>query len=56
MKKVSRSIKATTFLVSAIHANRQRITSSQNDEEIERQRLVRLNKMIEQAKKPVIAI
>jgi hypothetical protein len=56
MKKVSRSTKATTVRVSAIHANRQRITTSQNDEEIERQRLVRLNKQIQQAQKPVISI
>jgi hypothetical protein len=56
MRKLSRSSKATNFRVSAIQANRQRITTSQNAEEIERQRLVRLNKMIEQAKQPVITI
>jgi hypothetical protein len=56
MKKVSRSTETTTFRLTAIHANRQRITASQNAEEIERQRLVRLNKVIEQSKQPVITI
>jgi hypothetical protein len=56
MRKVSRSTKAKNFRLSAIQANRQRITSSADAEEQERMRLVRLNKRIEQEQKPVIAI
>jgi hypothetical protein len=52
----ARSSKQKNFRVSAIQANRQRITASQNVEERERLRLVRLNKVIQQAQKPVITI
>jgi hypothetical protein len=48
--------KLKNFRLTAIHANRQRIARSVDSEEIERQRLVRLNKAIEQSKQPVITI
>jgi hypothetical protein len=56
MKKSARSTKANNFRLSAIQENRQRISRSFDAEEQERQRLVRLNKLIEQAKKSVIEI
>lgn len=56
MSKTSRSIKSKNFRVSAIQANRQRIGRNADADEIERQRLVRLNKQIQQAQKPVITI
>jgi len=52
----ARSSKQKNFRLTAIHANRQRISSSADAEEQERQRLVLLNKKIEQAKQPVIQI
>jgi hypothetical protein len=56
MSQASRSTKQKNFRLSAMQANRQRIATSANAEEHERERLARLNQRLAADAKPVIKI